>query len=263
MNVPCAKTIDPIREVKSTAKMRSHRAACKKFYNVMPHVGRANRLNAFRMEPSQDENDVGRVMAVSNAGTRLRNLSARPHRFLLRCFHPFRTTKRRATQMTAEFLKNLESGKKLSLDAVMPQVYDELHRLAASYMRNERGEHTLQPTALVNEAYLRLIGQHSVDFTNRAQLLGVAAQMMRRILRTHDEGRNANKRGGDVTMICLSDAPEPAAAPALAFDEVDEVLDRLAELYERQAKVAELRIFGGLTVEETAEFLNVSVETAR
>jgi RNA polymerase sigma factor (TIGR02999 family) len=162
--------------------------------------------------------------------------------------------------MTAEFLKNLESGKKLSLDAVMPLVYDELHRLAASYMRNERSEHTLQATALVNEAYLRLIGQHSVDFANRAQLLGVAAQMMRRILRTHDEGRSTNKRGGDVTMICLSDAPEPAAPP-LAFDEVDEVLDRLAELDERQAKVAELRIFGGLTVEETAEFLNVSVAT--
>jgi RNA polymerase sigma-70 factor (ECF subfamily) len=160
-----------------------------------------------------------------------------------------------------EFLKQPEPGKKLLLDEVMPQVYNELHRLAASYMRRERDGHTLQPTALVNETYMRLIGQHSVDFSNRAHLLGVAAQMMRRILRTHEEKRSTDKRGGDVTMICLSDSPEPAAAPALVFDEVDEVLNRLAELDERQAKVAELRIFGGLTIEETAAFLHVSAAT--
>lgn len=213
------------------------------------------------MVPLQKWNDFSRKTATNNAGIRVRNLSDRSCRFLLGYFHPFQTRERRAQAMIVEFLKNLDCNKRVSLDTVMPLVYDELHRLAASYMRNERGEHTLQPTALVNEAYLRLIGQHSVDFTNRAQLLGVAAQMMRRILRTHDEGRNTNKRGGDVTMICLSDAPEPVAAPALAFDEVDEVLDRLAELDERQAKVAELRIFGGLTAEETADFLNVSVAT--
>jgi len=153
------------------------------------------------------------------------------------------------------------NGKKISLDSVMPQVYDELHRLAASYMSRERQGHTLQPTALVNEAYLRLATQHSVDFSNRAQVLGVAAQMMRRILRSYDEQRDTTKRGGDVTLIRLSDAPEPSA-PALVFDEVDEVLNRLAELDERQAKVAELRIFGGLTIEETAEFLQISVATA-
>lgn len=154
------------------------------------------------------------------------------------------------------------SGTKLSLDSVMPQVYDELHRLAASYMRRERDGHTLQPTALVNEAYMRLIGQHSVDFTNRAHLLGVAAQMMRRILMTHEEKRRTDKRGGEFTIICLADSPEPASpSQTLVFTEIDDVLNRLALLDERQAKVAELRIFGGLTAEETADFLKVSVAT--
>jgi RNA polymerase sigma factor (TIGR02999 family) len=128
-------------------------------------------------------------------------------------------------------------------------------------MRNERDGHTLQPTALVNEAYLRLLAQHSVDFSNRAHLLGVAAQMMRRILRTHEEKRRANKRGGEVTILCLADTPEPAGAAPIAFSDVDEVLDRLAALDARQAQVAELRIFGGLTLEETAEFLAVSTAT--
>lgn len=160
-----------------------------------------------------------------------------------------------------DFLTHSGSGRKISLDAVMPLVYDELHRLAAGYLRNERDGHTLQPTALVNETYIRLTGQHSVDFGNRAQVLGVAAQMMRRILRTYDEKRNTEKRGGEVTLICLSDSPEPSAAPTLVFNEVDEVLNRLATMDERQARVAELRIFGGLTAEETAEFLGISVAT--
>jgi RNA polymerase sigma factor (TIGR02999 family) len=158
-------------------------------------------------------------------------------------------------------MSDSRAGKKISLDAVLPQVYDELHRLAATYMRNEREGHTLQPTALVNETYLRLIDQHSVDFSNRAHLLGVAAQMMRRILRTHEEKRRANKRGGEVTILCLADSPEPVAAVSLAFSDVDEVLNRLAALDMRQAEVAELRIFGGLTLEEAAEYLGVSTAT--
>ncbi len=156
----------------------------------------------------------------------------------------------------------VKSVNKLSLDDVMPQVYDELHRLAASYMRNERDGHTLQPTALINETYLRLISQHSVDFNNRSHVIGVAAQMMRRILRTHDEKRIAGKRGGGATMICLADSPEPSIAPVLGFSDLDEALNRLGELDARQATVAELRIFGGLTAEETADFLKISVVTA-
>jgi RNA polymerase sigma factor (TIGR02999 family) len=152
-------------------------------------------------------------------------------------------------------------AKKLNLDAVLPQVYDELHRLAVSYMRRERSNHTLQPTALVSETYLRLVRQHNVDFNNRAHLLGVAAQMMRRILRTYEEQRVAEKRGGDQTTLCLSDLPEPSTKPVL-FSDVDETLDRLLQLDDRQGRIAELRIFGGLTTEETAEFMDVSVATA-
>ncbi|MES2390705.1 MAG: ECF-type sigma factor [Acidobacteriota bacterium] len=161
----------------------------------------------------------------------------------------------------AKSLAGVDTGKKLSLDAVLPQVYDELHRLAGIYMYQERGDHTLQPTALVNEAYLRLASQHSVDFSNRAQVIGVAAQMMRRILRSYDDRRDAEKRGGSVTLVRLDDSPEPSAAPLVMFNEVDEVLNRLAEMDERQAKIVELRIFGGMTVEETAQFLNISVAT--
>jgi RNA polymerase sigma-70 factor (ECF subfamily) len=151
--------------------------------------------------------------------------------------------------------------RKLSLDDAMPLVYDELHRLAATYMRRERDDHTLQPTALINEAYLRLIGQHSVDFSNRAHLLGTAAQMMRRIPSTHQESRSAEKRGGDFTIVCLTESSEPRDANVLIFSEVNEVLTRLEKLDRRQAQVAELRIFGGLTAEESAEFLGISAIT--
>ena len=161
-----------------------------------------------------------------------------------------------------EVLRDLPPNHRLSLDAVLPQVYDELYRLAAAYMRRERSSHTLQPTALVNETYLRMIDQHSVDFNNRAHLLGIAAKMMRRILRNYEEHRKADKRGGEQTTICLSDAVEPGAKPVLLFGEVDQALEKLALLDARQAKVAEMRIFGGLTTEETAEFVHVSVATA-
>jgi RNA polymerase sigma factor (TIGR02999 family) len=144
----------------------------------------------------------------------------------------------------------------------MPLVYDELHKLAALYMRRERSEHTLQPTALVSEVYLRLLGQHSVDFENRAQLLGVAAQMMRRILRTHAEQRDAQKRGGEVTIVPFPESFEPSAHPQLLFGEVDRALERLARMDDRQARVAELHIFGGLTSEEVGQFLKVSTATA-
>lgn len=151
---------------------------------------------------------------------------------------------------------------KVSLDSMLPEVYSELHRLAAGYMRHERAGHTLQPTALVNEAYLRLARQHSLDFSNRGQLLGVAAQMMRRILRSHDERRGASKRGGEVTIVCLTQSKEPAAPTVLAFTDVDEALNRLAALDDRQSTVAELRIFGGMNSQEIGDFLRISVATA-
>jgi RNA polymerase sigma-70 factor (ECF subfamily) len=154
-----------------------------------------------------------------------------------------------------------DDEKKLSLDAMMPLIYRELRQVAASMMHQERASHTLQPTALVNETYLRLLKQHSVDFANRGQVLGIAAQMMRRILCTHEEARRTEKRGGDVTIICLEDSAEPASAREISFSTVDQILDRLGKLDQRQAAIAELRIFGGLTVEESAEFLAISPAT--
>ena len=133
--------------------------------------------------------------------------------------------------------------------------------MASGFMRKERDAHTLQSTALVNETYLRLIGQHSLDFSNRAQVLGVSAQMMRRILVTHEEKRRSAKRGANITLICLDDSPEPADSKSFDISTVDDVLNRLSALDVRQGQVAELRIFGGLTVEESAQFLGVSAAT--
>lgn len=158
-------------------------------------------------------------------------------------------------------MKRSDGERQFDLNAVMPLVYEELHRLAGSFMRSERPDHTLQPTALVNEVYLRLLSQHSVDFSNRSHVIGVAAQMMRRILTTHEQSRRTDKRGGDATIVCLSGLPEPASGPRFLFDDLDEALNRLETLDQRQAKVMELRIFGGLSVEETAEFLTISAAT--
>lgn len=143
----------------------------------------------------------------------------------------------------------------------MPQVYDELRKIAGAYMSRESNAHTLQPTALIHEAYLRLLGQQSVNFANRTQVLGLAAQMMRRILSNYGQSKKAAKRGADQTMVYLSDSPDAAQSGPVLFDELDQALNRLAELDERQARVVELRVFGGLTVEEVAEFLDVSVPT--
>ena len=151
-----------------------------------------------------------------------------------------------------------------SLDSLTAKIYEQLHRLAVSYMRAERANHTLQPTALVHEAYLRLLSQHSVDFANRAQVLGIAAQMMRRILLNHEERRRTDKRGGEYNIVCITDSIQPASRETpLHFVEVNAVLNRLQAMDERQAKIAELRIFGELSAEEIAEFLHVSVATVR
>ena len=146
----------------------------------------------------------------------------------------------------------------------MPLLYAELRKLARGYLQSERPNHTLQPTALVHEAYLRLMGQHNVDWQNRAQVLGIAAQMMRRILYAHAERRNAGKREGRLAQICLTEIPEPALASngaIVAFLDLDRALKGLSELDERQGRVAELRLLGGLTSRETAEVLDVSIPT--
>jgi RNA polymerase sigma factor (TIGR02999 family) len=154
-------------------------------------------------------------------------------------------------------------GNRGSLDRLMPLVYDELRRLAERNIRRERTDHTLQPTALVHEAYLKLVDQRQVHWHDRAHFFAVAAQVMRRILVDHARRHGAAKRGRGVAKVSVDEIV--LAAPQSDVDVValDESLERLATLDERQSRVVELRFFGGLTVEETAEVLNVSPATVK
>ena len=164
------------------------------------------------------------------------------------------------TQMLAAWS---DSGNREALDQLMPIVYDELRRQAARYLKHERPGHTLQTTALVHEAYVRLIDQAGVRWQNRAHFYGIAAEMMRRILVDHARKRNAAKRGGDAIKVTLNEAVQPAAETNFDLIAVDEALTKLAALDEQQARVVELRFFGGLNVEETAEVLGISDRTVK
>jgi len=154
-------------------------------------------------------------------------------------------------------------GDRKAFDRLVPLVYAELRRQARVQLSRERGAHTLQPTALVHEAFLRLVDQRSARWQNRAQFFGVAAQLMRRILVDHARARDAAKRGGGAVRISLDEAPEAAASPETDVLLLDEALERLASLDERQARVVELRYFGGLSVEEAAAVLDVSEITIK
>jgi RNA polymerase sigma factor (TIGR02999 family) len=146
-------------------------------------------------------------------------------------------------------------------DDMLPLVYAELRRLAESYMRGERQHHTLQPTALVHEAYLRLIDQHRVDWRNKAQFVGMAAVMMRRILVNHARDRAAAKRGGDVERVTISLAADTLATPDLDLIDLHDALDRLTAVDPRKGQIVELKFFGGLTTTEISEVLQISVAT--
>ena len=152
-------------------------------------------------------------------------------------------------------------GDRAALEKLTPLVYEELRRLAHQYMSQERPGHTLQTSALVNEAYLRLIDQKNVHWQNRAQFFGIAAQMMRRILVDHARQRRYAKRGGDARQVPLDEAmivSEERAADVVALDQA---LNSLAEIDPRKSQIVELRFFGGLCIEETAEVLKVSPGT--
>lgn len=153
-------------------------------------------------------------------------------------------------------------GRKDALDDLLPLVYEELRRVAASYVRRERPGQALQPTALVHEAYLRLIDQRRVQWRNRAHFYGVAAQIMRRVLVDQFRAERADKRGAGWTRVALFDEMMPAAA-AVDVDvlALDEALRRLAVFDPQQARIVELRYFGGLTIEEAAEVLKISPAT--
>jgi RNA polymerase sigma-70 factor (ECF subfamily) len=160
-------------------------------------------------------------------------------------------------------LAELAKGNKEAASKLIPMVYDELRRLADGYMRRERGDHTLQATALVHEAYLKLVEQHSVDWRSQAHFLGIAAQVMRRILVDHARGHLRGKRGAGLQEVPLDDALVFAPEQSLEVVRLDEALERLTELDPRQGKIVELRFFGGLTVEQTAKLLKISPKTVK
>lgn len=162
-----------------------------------------------------------------------------------------------------QLLNEYQSGNKDALDAVFPMVYDELRKLAASRLRSERSEHTLQATALVHEAYLRLIEQNKQTWHNRAHFFGLAAEMMRRILVNHAVKRNADKRFGNQTRLALDEMIDFTEGQDVNLIRLDEALTTLAEFDPKQAKIVELKFFGGLTNEEIAEVTNVSDSTVK
>ena len=160
-------------------------------------------------------------------------------------------------------LIELSNGNNAVVDALLPLVYDELKKLAASYLRRERAGHTLQPTALVHEAYLKLVDQTRVSWQNRAHFFGIAAQLMRRILVDHARGHHADKRGGEFQKLQLDENIDKAVEISGEIVRLDEALDDLAKSDAPLAKLVELRYFGGLTFEEAAEVLGVSVITTK
>ena len=162
-----------------------------------------------------------------------------------------------------ELLADWSKGDQEALNKLIPLVYDELHKLASRYLRRERPDHTLQTTAVVHEAYLKLVNQRDANFENRLHFFAVAAQIMRRILVDYARRHHASKRGGDLYKLSLDEAlvtSEEKGADLLALDEA---LERLAAIDERQSRVVELRVFAGLTLEEAAQALNLSPSTVR
>lgn len=174
------------------------------------------------------------------------------------------SAERPPTEAITELLRAWSDGEREGMDALVPLVYDELKRQARRYLRRERGGHTLQTTALVNEAYLRLIDQRNVRWQNRAHFFGIAAQMMRRILVDYAKNRKSLKRGGAAENLPLDEAFAIAAEERdLDLLALDEALNRLAEMDELQARIVELRYFSGLSIAETAEVIGLSTTTVK
>ena len=161
-----------------------------------------------------------------------------------------------------ELLIDWGKGDQAALERLMPLVYNELRRLASNYLRRERASHTLQPTALVNEAYLKLVDQKNAKWQNRAQFFGISAQLMRRILVDHARQHQAAKRGGsNQQRLSITSAERFAEQPAVDLLALNEALDELAKMDPQQGRIVELKFFGGLSIEETAEVLGVGHAT--
>jgi len=168
----------------------------------------------------------------------------------------------KAAAVTA-LLRRLTAGDSEAAAEVIPVIYEELRRLAAHYMVRERSDHTLQTTALVHEAYLRLVDQQKSTWQNRAHFYGAAAQVMRRILVDHARARRAEKRGGDAPHLSLDEALVFSAGQSDELVRLDDALGRLAKLDPRQSRVIELRFFAGLNVEEAAEVMGIAPKTVK
>jgi RNA polymerase sigma factor (TIGR02999 family) len=168
------------------------------------------------------------------------------------------------SNQVTQLLLDWSRGDRAALDELMPLVYQELRKLASGYLRSERPDHTLQPTALIHEAYLRMIGKDMPQWQSRAHFFGIAARLMRQILVDHARTRHAAKRGGDQQKISLDDAPQvfdqSDAAGLLALDDA---LTKLAAFDERRSRILEMRAFGGMSVEDTALALRVSEATVK
>jgi RNA polymerase sigma-70 factor (ECF subfamily) len=162
-----------------------------------------------------------------------------------------------------QLLAQLRAGQRDAESKLIPLVYAELRRLAAHYLRGERPDHTLQPTALVHEAYLRLTKLHDVDWQSRSHFFATAATVMRRILVDHARAQNANKREGCRDAVSLEEALVVSPARSSQLIALDDALDRLAKLDLRRSKIVELRFFGGLSEEETGEVLGISERTVK
>lgn len=166
-----------------------------------------------------------------------------------------------SSDSVTKLLADVRLGRREALDRLLPIVHGELHRIASAYMRRERIDHTLQPTALVNEAYLRLVNQRDVAWRDRAHFVGVAAQLMRMILVDHARARRAAKRAGDAERVPLDETIAFEKGRDVDLLALDEALERLVAMDPTLARVVELRYFGGLTTRETAEVLGVSTAT--
>ena len=169
----------------------------------------------------------------------------------------------RAGSDVTQLLEAVSKGEPRALNELLPLVHAELRRQAARYLRRERQNHTLQPTALVNEAFLKLVEQRNVRWQNRAHFFGVAAQSMRRVLIDHARTQKRLKRGGPKHQVTLDDAMIRTEGRSIDVLALDQALDRLAVIDERQARIVELRFFGGLSVEETGEVVGLSPATIK
>lgn len=181
----------------------------------------------------------------------------------VRIYSRIRTVNLNPQTQVTQLLHRWQEGNPEALEALMPMVYSELKRLAGSYLRRERPDHTLQSAALVNEAYLRLVDQTQTRWQNKAHFYGIAAQMMRRILADHARGHNAAKRGAGMPELELDEAMAQAQSRSVDVLDLEEALQRLEKLDAQQGRIVELRFYSGLSIEDTANVLGISPATVK